>query len=127
MLRKSGFRTGVVGVLISTAMTLLAGGPAFAAEVVVYVAPTGDDAGDGSRGKPVANLIGVRDTVRRLRTAGKTGPVRVVVADGTYRMTEPLVLTPEDGGTAEAPVRYEAAPGAKPVFSGGRKIAGFRL
>jgi hypothetical protein len=50
----------------------------------------------------------------------------VVVADGTYRFAEPLVLRPEDGGSAEAPVRYEAAPGAKPVFSGGRAIIGFK-
>jgi parallel beta-helix repeat protein len=94
--------------------------------IEVHVAPTGDDAGDGSRAKPVASLMGARDAVRRLRAAGRTGPVRVVMADGTYRVAKPLVLTPEDGGSAEAPVRYEAAPGAKPVFSGGRKITGFR-
>jgi hypothetical protein len=94
--------------------------------IEVHVAPTGDDAADGSRAKPVASLIGARDAVRRLRAAGNTGPVRVVAADGTYRLAEPLVLMPEDGGTAEAPVRYEAAPGARPVFSGGRVITGFR-
>ena len=110
----------VAGVIVSAVLTLLVVGPAFAAEVVVHVAPTGDDAGDGSQAKPVASLIGARDAVRRLRADGKAGPVRVVVADGTYRVAEPLVLTPEDGGSAEAPVRYEAAPGAKPVFSGGR-------
>ena len=99
---------------------------ATAVPIEVYVAPTGDDAADGSRAKPVASLSGARDAVRRLRAAGKAGPVRVVVADGAYRFAEPLVLTPEDGGSAEAPVRYEAAPGAKPVFSGGRKITGFR-
>jgi hypothetical protein len=116
----------VLALLAGGTGQVLAAGPAFAAEVVVHVAPTGDDAGDGSRAKPVASLIGARDAVRRLRAAGKAGPVRVVVADGTYRVAEPLVLTPEDGGSAEAPVRYEAAPGAKPVFSGGRKITGFR-
>ncbi|MEE4188355.1 MAG: hypothetical protein V2I76_07900, partial [Roseobacter sp.] len=102
--------------------------PGFAAAdpIWIHVAPAGDDAADGSRAKPVASLIGARDTVRRLRAAGQAGPVRVLVADGTYRVAEPLVLTPEDGGSAEAPVRYEAAPGAKPVFSGGRKITGFR-
>ncbi len=99
---------------------------AAADSIEVHVAPAGDDAGDGSRTKPVASLIGARDAVRRLRAAGKAGPVRVVVADGTYRFAEPLVLTPEDGGTAEAPLRYEAAPGANPVFSGGRTIAGFK-
>ncbi len=124
----------VAGVLLAAVLALLPGGtgqvladgPAFAAEVVIHVAPTGDDAGDGSRAKPVGSLIGARDVVRRFRAAGKAGPVRVVVADGTYRLAEPLVLMPEDGGSAGAPVRYEAAPGAKPVFSGGRAITGFR-
>jgi hypothetical protein len=94
--------------------------------VVVHVAPNGNDAADGAAGRPVASLIGARDAVRRLRAAGQTGPARVVVVEGTYRFSEPLVLTPEDGGTAEAPVRYEAAPGATPVFSGGRVIGGFK-
>ena len=102
-------------------------GPLYGIEPIeVYVAPTGDDVADGGRERPVASLIGARDAVRRLRAAGKTGPVRVVVADGIYQMTEPLVLTPEDGGTADAPVCYEAAPGARPVFTGGRRITGFR-
>jgi len=105
---------------------LLVVGPALAADVVVHVAPTGDDTGDGSRAKPVASLIGARDAVRRLRAEGKAGPVRVVVAGGTYRFAEPLVLTPEDSGSFKAPVCYEAAPGAKPVLSGGRRITGFR-
>ena len=113
-------------VIVLALLALLVVGPAFAAEVVMHVAPTGNDAADGSRAKPVGSLIGARDAVRRLRAAGRSGPVRVVVADGTYRFAEPLVLMPEDGGSAEAPVRYEAAPGAKPVFSGGRKITGFR-
>jgi hypothetical protein len=101
--------------------------PGFAAAhpIEIHVAPTGDDAADGSRANPVGSLIGARDAVRRLRADGNDGPVRVVVADGTYRLAEPLVLLPEDGGSAEAPVRYEAAPGARPVFSGGRVITGF--
>ncbi len=46
---------------------------------------------------------------------------RVVVADGRYPMTEPFVLAPQDSG-----VTYEAAPGARPVFSAGRIVRGFR-
>jgi parallel beta-helix repeat protein len=109
------------GAIASVQVVLLA-----ADSIEVHVALTGNDAADGSRAKPVASLIGARDAVRRLRAAGKEGPVRAVVADGTYRFAEPLVLAPEDGGTAESPVRYEAAPGARPVFSGGRAITGFR-
>ena len=48
------------------------------------------------------------------------------MADGTYTIDEPLVLTPEDSGTASTPISYEAAEGATPVFSGGRAIEGWK-
>lgn len=93
--------------------------------IEVHVSPAGKDAADGSRTAPVASLTGARDAVRRWRASGASGPVRVVVADGVYRFSGPLELGPRDGGSADSPVRYEAAPGAKPVFSGGRVIRGF--
>ena len=65
--------------------------------------------------------------MRRLKqSAPLTEPVRVVVAQGTYPLSETIVFTPQDSGTATCPVVYEAAPGAKPVFSGGRAITGFK-
>src|SRR6056297_1084784 len=84
----------VCGLIASVQVALAATDP-----IEVHVASTGDDAADGSRAKPVASLIGARDAVRRLRAGGKAGPVRVVVAGGTYRFAEPLVLSPEDGGS----------------------------
>ncbi len=116
----------IVVVILSGIFCAVAGVLYAANSIDVYVSPRGDDSAEGSQEEPVASLIGARDAVRRLRAAGKTGPVRVVIAEGIYYLTEPLVLTPEDGGTADAPVRYEAAPGARPVFTGGRKITGFR-
>jgi hypothetical protein len=77
-------------------------------------------------GGPVPSLAAARDAVRKLKEHGPlVGPVRVVIAAGTYEMREPLILTPADGGTEGSPVVYEAAPGAAPVFTGGRRIAGF--
>src|SRR5262249_58142327 len=53
-------------------------------------------------------------------------PVTVRFRGGTYALAEPLVLTPEDSGTAEAPVTYAAAPGERPVLSGGRPVGGWK-
>ena len=100
----------------------------------LYVAPEGNDAWSGREahpqangtGGPLASLTGARDTLRKLKAAGLHEPVRVIVAGGRYSLTEPLVLEPRDGGTAECPVRYEAAPGARPVFSGGRVLGGWK-
>ena len=103
--------------------------------VTLYVSPDGDDGFTGWLNQPtqqrtdgpLASLNGARDAVRRLKAAGPlTMPVRVVIADGEYQLSEPFTLTPLDSGTADCPIIYEAAPGARPVFSGGRRIEGFR-
>ena len=100
----------------------------------LYVAPDGNDAWSGTLAAPnadksdgpVASLTGARGVLRKLRAAkSAAGAVRIVVAAGRYSMTEPLTLQPQDGGTKDAPVTYEAAPGARPVFTGGRAIAGW--
>lgn len=92
-----------------------------------YVAPNGNDSNPGTAQQPFATLAKARNAVRALKAKGPlTEPVRVNVADGTYTVTEPLVLGPEDGGTKEAPVIYQAMPGARPVFSGGRVLTGWQ-
>ncbi|NED79372.1 right-handed parallel beta-helix repeat-containing protein [Streptomyces sp. SID11233] len=59
---------------------------------------------------------GARD---RART--ETGrDVRVLLKDGTYRLDAPLRLGPDDSGTT-----WAAAPGARPVLSGGQDITGW--
>lgn len=104
--------------------------------LVLHVAPEGKDAWSGRPATPdpagadgpLASLTGARDALRRLRADGEgRGSVRIEVADGTYPLTEPLVLEPQDGGRQDAPVVYAAAPGARPVFSGGRRLTGWRV
>jgi hypothetical protein len=100
----------------------------------LYVAPNGRDTWSGRTAKPrgqdgpLASLEGARDAIRKLKAEGPLpGPVRVVVATGEYAVTEPLTLTAQDGGTESAPIVYEAAPGAHPVITGGRRITGFKV
>ena len=106
-----------------------------AAAVTFHVAPDGSDQWSGRLQKPngdrtdgpLASLQAARDAVRRFKAAEPPNePVEVVVADGQYRLVQPLVFTPDDSGTEAAPMVYRAAPGAKPVFSGGRPITGFK-
>jgi hypothetical protein len=123
-----------VQILIASVGAVVSIAGAAAGDITLYAAPDGNDAwsgrldranADGTDG-PVASLAGGRDAVRRLRADGAPGePVRVVFADGEYQMAEPVTLTPDDSGTADGPISYEAAPGAKPIFTGGRRIAGF--
>jgi hypothetical protein len=102
--------------------------PTSAAAVTVYVSPNGNDNwsgglaqanGQGTDG-PVATLDRARDILRQKKPAAGEER-RIVIADGRYQLTQPFVLTPEDSS-----VTYEAAPGAHPVFSGGRTIGSFQ-
>jgi len=108
--------------------------PACSGAVTIHVAPDGNDRWSGRPDRPnparsdgpLATLAGARARLRGMRiTVSIEEPVHVVVADGRYTLTEPFVLTPADSGTKKAPIIYEAAPGARPVFSGGKRISGF--
>lgn len=63
--------------------------------------------------------------VRSQIARGLDGPIDVLIHPGHYELAEPLVLTPEDSGTAEAPITWRAAdPRDRPVLSAGREIRG---
>ncbi|HEY3323130.1 MAG TPA: right-handed parallel beta-helix repeat-containing protein [Planctomycetota bacterium] len=101
--------------------------------IELFVSPAGNDSWSGTLAQPnadktdgpLASLAGARDALRKARAGKPAEPARIVVADGTYSVTGPLILGPEDSGSAQAPVQYVAAAGAHPVFSGGRAITGF--
>lgn len=67
------------------------------------------------------------EKARAARKEDPARPIALVFADGMHRLAKPIILTPEDSGTADAPLRLIAADGAKPVLSAGRKIGGFHL
>jgi hypothetical protein len=103
--------------------------------LTIYVSTNGNDQWSGRLSQPnkertdgpVASLNGARDAIRILKAMGTiTKPVRVIVVDGTYTLDEPFILIPNDSGTKDCPISYEAAAGAKPVFTGGRVITGFK-
>lgn len=99
-----------------------------------YLSPDGNDAWSGRIAQPnadksdgpLATLIGARNAIRQLKSSeSKNEPVEVIIAGGTYQMRQTLLLTEVDSGTEACPVTYKAAPGAQPVFSGGKRITGF--
>ena len=102
-------------------------GSSAADPIILHVAPDGNDSWSGrsatsSAGKtdgPLATLAGARDAARKLTT--REIPIRILFADGIYPLTAPVEFTAADNG-----VTYEAAPGAKPVLSGGRAVTGWK-
>ncbi len=94
-----------------------------------FVAVNGDDAWSGALPEPNADDTDgpfatpgrALDALRQRKREGHVGGT-VFVRGGTYYLTEPLIFTPEDSGTEERPVRFEAYPGETVLLSGGRPI-----
>jgi len=118
------FGTLAAGVLLSIG---LLGGPASGADF--YVAPNGSDSGPGTEQKPFGTIGRAEQAVRQLksRQPQRNTPVRISIRGGFYALAEPIVFRPEDSGTAAAPIVYEAAPGERPIFSGGRLLRGWKV
>jgi hypothetical protein len=101
----------------------------------LYVATNGNDSWSGrisapnsqKTDGPLLTLTAARDRIRTARKADRSGaPTMVLIREGTYRITEPFVLTPEDSGYEKEPLIYAAYPNERPVISGGRKITGWK-
>ncbi|MGH7967713.1 MAG: hypothetical protein ACREIC_03190 [Limisphaerales bacterium] len=97
---------------------------------VFFVATNGNDNWSGTNAwanstraeGPFATLPRALAASRAWRHAfhATNNTVRIVLREGVYYLTEPLVLTPEDSGLVLA-----AYPNEKPVLSGGRLVTGW--
>jgi hypothetical protein len=99
------------------------------APTTFHVAPGGSDRNPGTRDRPFATPARAREAVRELKRrhgGALKSPVTVQLRGGTFPLAEPLVLTAEDSGTKEHPVTWSAAPGERPVLSGGRRLTGWK-
>lgn len=130
-LSRAALRIAAV-VAVGFAATGIAGAPSGAAgssraaAVTVFVTPDGRGPGQGTEQHPFHGLAAAQAGIRA-RLRDMHADVHVVLADGTYRLTRPLVFSAADSGRHGHRVVYEAAPGAHPVVSGGTPVHGFRL
>jgi hypothetical protein len=115
-------------------VTVLAVSCHVAAAMDLYVSPEGNDAWSGKletpnaakTDGPLVSLEGARNAIRKFKAAGPLQqPIRVLIADGTYAVTSPIVFEPQDSGTEQCPITYAGMPSKRPAISGGRAIAGW--
>ncbi len=85
----------------------------------IHVSPVGNDTDSGTAARPLSTIAAAQRLARSM--AGRE-PVTVRLHEGTYYLPDTLRFTPEDSGTAKAPVVYAAAPGERPVISGGVRL-----
>lgn len=85
----------------------------------IIVSPAGNDSNPGTAALPVRSLAVAQAIARQ--HAGRE-PVTVQLQGGTYYLPETLQFTTADAGTEKYPVVYTAAPGERPVLSGGSQL-----
>lgn len=94
----------------------------------IHLAPNGSDSAEGTHEAPLATLKAARDLARKLRKGGAQKESMVIlIHGGLYYLKEPLVLEPEDSGTADSPLIFRGEKGGTPILLGGQRLTGFKL
>ena len=122
--------------ITSSLCILIAATAVAAAEPDLFVATDGNDAWSGqlaasnadSTDGPLATISAARKAVRNLRSEqpDRNRPIVVAIRGGTYQLQEPILFSPDDSGSEQAPVIYQAFGDEQPIFSGGRVITGWK-
>lgn len=86
-----------------------------------YVSPEGSDEASGTLEAPFATLEKAKAEVAKIND-DMTGDIVVYLMDGVYELDETIRFNKEDSGSNGYNIRYEAAPGAHPVISGGTEL-----
>ena len=109
--------TRLIPLLLASAATVLSAG-----EIALWVSPAGSDQNPGTKAAPVASLPRAAALVRKAREQHPADAVTVWVGEGTYVLSESLLLGEADSGTAAAPVVWRGVKrdavrilGARPV------------
>ncbi|MDY3927967.1 MAG: right-handed parallel beta-helix repeat-containing protein [Clostridia bacterium] len=85
----------------------------------IYMSPDSD--GDGTKENPLGSfekLTGIITEMKRNSTLPEGG-LNIYMRGGNYEVTKSINFGEELSGTKDAPIRFIAADGEKPVFTGG--------
>lgn len=110
--------------LLLASLAALGAGPATVA--TFYVSPAGNDAGVGTIDAPFPTIARAQAHVRDEIAKGLSHDVVVILREGTYPLTEALKFGPEDGGSEQFSVTWQAQEGEHVAISGGRAISGWK-
>ena len=88
----------------------------------IYVSPNGCDTNPGTKEKPLASLEQALKQAREWRRLNKPevkGGINIMLTTGTYQITKPIFIRPEDSGTKDSPTIIK---GEANQLSGGIRI-----
>jgi hypothetical protein len=98
--------------------------PAAAATTTLYASPSGT--GTSCTAAEPCSLPAAQAAVRS-RNGSMSGDIVVELADGVYRLSQPLRFTAADSGSNGYRVLWQAAASAKPVISGAKAVTGWSV
>ena len=107
----------------SCLLTLLIALSSCRKNVSLYVAASGSNQSVGSIEQPFGTIQKAIETAKEIRKSNRKICVSILVRKGTYYLTSPLTLLPEDSGNKTSPLTISAYPGEEPVVSGGQRLA----
>ncbi|MBN2761553.1 MAG: right-handed parallel beta-helix repeat-containing protein [Bacteroidales bacterium] len=119
----------IMKITIGLSLLFLLNGLCSGQPAEIWVSPDGSDQNPGTRELPVASVQVAQRKARELRRLNdpsiKEG-LHIILKDGTYRLTEPLFIRPEDSGNRSSPTLFRAKSGASPVISGSIPISNWK-
>ena len=95
----------------------------------IYIAQNGSDDNDGTKSHPFQSFdMALRKAreMRRLNDPMIRNGIEIIVGDGGYKLSGPIFIRPEDGGTSESPTIIRAEEGAHPVLMSGFAMGGWK-
>lgn len=100
-----------------------------APEAQIYVSVGSSDQNDSSIAHAKATLHSALREVRNMRRVSGSAikePVRIIIDEGDYRLSEPVFIRSEDSGTEDSPTIIEGRPGAKVILNGGLSVSNWK-
>ncbi|PIB30419.1 hypothetical protein BFP77_04605 [Maribacter sp. 4U21] len=85
----------------------------------IYIAENGDDTATGTKEHPLRTIQKARDLALSSNT---DATVEVILENGTYYLSKPIVFGPEHSGSKLKPITYKAANLGKAIISGGTQL-----
>lgn len=110
--------------IVLVACMLSTGAVVVSAQQEFFVAPTGADANPGTKAKPFKTFQQAKEAVAKVLPEMK-GDIMVTFRGGTYPVSKTITFGPQDSATGTHRIIYRAAPGEKPLFTGGITVGGW--
>src|SRR5688500_1742788 len=83
----------------------------------IFISPRGSDKNAGTKEAPLATVqmaLRMARELRRLQDPSIRGGIHIIVSTGTYVLSEPIFVRPEDSGTEDSPTIIRAEEGTTP-------------